>query len=113
MLQRALDFLTSLKLTIACLALALLLVFAGTLAQVHMGLYEAQERFFRSVFVFWTPNGTHLKIPVFPGGWLLGGTLLLNLIAAHIKRFRFSWKKSGIMLAHSGLILLLAGQFVT
>jgi len=28
----------------------------------------------------------------FPGGWLLGGLLLINLLAAHTLRFRFIWK---------------------
>ena len=113
MLSRALNFFTSLWLTVVLLALALILVFAGTLAQVHIGLYEAQERYFRSIFVFWTPNGANFRIPIFPGGWLIGGTLLLNLIAAHIKRFHFTKKKIGILLAHAGLILLLCGQFLT
>jgi hypothetical protein len=104
MLNRALNFFTSLRLTVACLALAVILVFVGTLAQVNIGLYEAQERFFRSVFVYWTPNGmAPLRIPVFPGGWLLGGLLLINLIAAHIKRFQFSRKKTGILLTHAML----------
>ena len=32
----------------------------------------------------------------FPGGWLLGGLLLANLLAAHLVRFKLSWKRSGI-----------------
>ena len=48
-----------------------------------------------------------------PGGYLLGVSLLVNLIAAHIARFKFAWKKSGILLAHAGIILLLVGQLVT
>ena len=60
----------------------------------------------------WTPPGTNLKIP-FPGGYLIGGLLLVNLIAAHIKRFELSKKKFGIFLVHAGLILLLVGQLLT
>lgn len=75
--------------------------------------FTAQSQFFRSFFVYWTPGGTHLKIPVLPGGWLIGLVLLVNLLAAHIKRFEFTRKKAGLMLIHSGLILLLGGQFVT
>ena len=78
-----------------------------------MGLYDAQAEIFRSFFVRWTPPGTHLRIPVFPGGWLIGLVLLFNLLAAHIKRFHFSKKKIGILLIHAGLIFLLAGQFFT
>src|SRR5208282_5421470 len=56
---------------------------------------------------------THWRIPVFPGGWLIGLVLMTNLVAAHIKRFRFERRKAGILLVHAGLILLLGGQFVT
>jgi hypothetical protein len=103
----------SLRLTVVTLAMALVLVFVGTLAQVHMGLYLAQERYFSSLFVFWGPQGADWKIPVWPGGYLLGGILLLNLIAAHIKRFTFSRKKFGIFIVHGGLILMFVGQFAT
>jgi hypothetical protein len=113
MINRLLNFFTSLRLTVVCLGLALLLVFIGTLAQVSLGLYNAQSEFFRSVFVYWHPAGTHWKIPVFPGGWLLGGVLLINLLAAHAKRFEVSRKRIGIFLIHGGLILLLVGQFLT
>jgi hypothetical protein len=93
--------------------MALVLVFAGTLAQVHLGLYAVQAQFFHSFLVYWTPAGTHFKIPVFPGGWLLGWLLMVNLLTAHVTRFRFGWKKSGILIVHAGLILLLLGQFFT
>src|SRR5690606_35793979 len=52
-------------------------------------------------------------IPVYPGGYLLGGLLVVNLIAAHFVRFRLTWKKSGIILVHFGLLLLLVGQAFT
>jgi hypothetical protein len=102
--------LTSLKLTIICLAAAMVLVFVGTLDQVHIGVYEAENRYFRSFFLFFTLPGTHLRIPWFPGGYIVGTLLLINLLAAHIARFKLSWKKVGILLLHSGLILLLIGQ---
>ena len=113
MIDRFINFFTSLRLTVACLAFALVLVFVGTLAQVQIGLYAAQSEYFRSFFVYWTPPGTHLKIPYLPGGWLIGLVLLVNLLAAHIKRFSLTRKKIGINLIHAGLILLLGGQFLT
>ncbi len=112
-IKRILKPLASLRLTIVCLSLGLILVFVGTLAQVHWGLYEVQSKFFRSFFIYWTPSGSHWRIPVFPGGWLIGGVLLANLIAGHATRFELSRKKIGIWLAHLGLIVLLAGQFLT
>lgn len=112
-MNRLVDILTSLKLTVVCLALALGLVFIGTIAQVRLGLYIVQEQYFSSYFVWWGPQGASWKIPVYPGGYLLGGVLLINLIAAHIKRFELSKKKFGIFIVHAGLILLLVGQLVS
>jgi hypothetical protein len=112
-LDRLIRVLTSLRLTVICLALALVLVFLGTLAQVDLGLYKAQNEFFRSFFIYWGPQGAAWKIPVFPGGYLVGGMLLLNLIASHIRRFQFSGRKAGLWMIHAGLILLLLGQLLT
>ena len=105
--------LTSLRLTVVCLAAGILLVFFGTIAQVNEGLYDAQHRWFRSFFVWWSPAGANWKIPMFPGGYLVGTVLLVNLIAAHINRFQLSWKKLGIHIIHGGIIVLLAGQLAT
>jgi len=105
--------LTSLKLTVFCLGCAMVLVFLGTLDQVNIGVYEAENRYFKSFFLYFTPPGTALKIPWFPSGYLVGGLLLVNLIAAHLARFKLSWKKSGILVLHSGVILLLLGQLFT
>jgi hypothetical protein len=112
MLNKVVDILTSLKLTVICLTLALGLVFIGTLAQVSLGLYIVQEQYFGS-YIAW-PNfpGTNIKFP-YPGGYLIGGVLLINLIAAHIQRFELSKKKFGIFVIHAGLILLLVGQLLT
>lgn len=113
MLDRLIKFFTSLKLTVALLTLGLVLVFWGTLAQVPMGLYKAQNEFFRSFLVFWQPEGSDMRIPVFPGGYLIGGLLLINLISAHLRYFKPSKKKIGIVMIHSGVVLLLVGQLLT
>jgi len=113
MLRKLVDLITSLKLTIVCLAAAMVLIFAGTIAQVHLGIHEAQQRYFQSLFVWWPPEGRGFKIPIFPGGHLIGAVLLINLIAAHAKRFRWAWRKLGIHLTHAGLIIMLAGGLFT
>jgi hypothetical protein len=111
--RRLFDFFSSMRLAVAFLLLAVLLVFIGTIAQVDEGLYSAQNRYFRSLWIFWHPKGADWKIPVFPGGYLIGGVLLVNLICAYTKRFKLSKKKIGLLVIHSGLVLLLVGQFVT
>ena len=91
----------------------MILVFLGTLDQINIGVYEAENRYFKSFFLYFTPPGTALRIPWFPGGYLVGGLLVVNLIAAHLARFKVSWKKAGLLLLHTGVILLLLGQLFT
>src|SRR5438477_8357755 len=113
MLRKFIDLITSLKLTIVCLGAAMVLIFAGTISQVNLGIWEAQQRYFQSLFVWWPAEGNGFKIPIFPGGHLIGAVLLVNLIAAHVKRFRWSVSKLGIHLTHAGLIIMLAGGLFT
>jgi hypothetical protein len=105
------DFFVSLKLTVVLLVLSLVLVFVATLDQVNLGIWAVQEKYFRSFFVLWDVKG--IPVPVFPGGYLVGGFLLVNLIAAHVYRFSLTWRKAGIQMTHAGLILLLLGELFT
>ncbi len=107
------DALTSLKLTIVCLAALMVLVVACTLAQVNLGTFGAVNVYMRSLWVWWDVPGTSLVVPVFPGGGLVGAVLIVNLLAAQLRRLELSWRKSGLWIAHAGLILLVAGEFVT
>jgi hypothetical protein len=119
-MQALLKFFSSLRLTVVLLALSLVLIFFGTLDQVEFGIWETQKRYFESFLVVWSyplqaPAGTSLqwlKIPL-PGGYLLGGFLLVNLLAAHATRFKLTWKKSGLFCIHLGLILLLISELLT
>lgn len=110
----------SLRLTVILLAMSMVLVFFGTLDQVHTGIWETQRRYFESIFVVWQypeqwaffETLHFLRVPM-PGGYLLGFFLLINLVGAHLYRFRLSWKKVGINLVHLGLILLLVSELLT
>jgi hypothetical protein len=113
MLDRIARFCTSLKLTVVCLGLAVVLVFIGALARVDEGLYTVQARYFHSLLIYWSPKGADWKLPVFPGGYLIGGVLLINLIASFVERMRLVRGRVGLIMAHAGLILLLIGQFAT
>jgi hypothetical protein len=129
-------FFSSLRLTVVLLALSLIIIFFGTMAQEPMGLNIAVDRYFKSWFVdqvameagviktaqlfgFQWPPVTPEQIlgdrgwPVFPGGYLVGTLLLLNLLTAHYARFELSAKKAGIFLTHIGIITLLLGQLFT
>ena len=113
LLDGLIKFFTSLRLTVVLLVLSLVLIFVGTLGEVHLGLYKAQTEFFRSFFIYWHPPDSTWKIPVFPGGYLIGAALLLNLIAAHTSRFKLTRDKIGLWIIHAGLILLILGQLGT
>jgi len=113
-MSRVIKFLSSLKLTVVLLALGLVLVFIGTLAQVHEGLYNAQTRFFKSWFVFGaTLFGVKMPWLILPGGYTIGSALFASLVTAHFTRFHWSWRRSGIFMTHLGVILLLLGQLGT
>ena len=107
------DFFVSLRLTVVLLALGIVLIFWATLAQTDLGVWGVQQKFFHSFFVLVRIPGTEIPVPVFPGGYFLGALLLINLVTAHVYRFRYTWKKTGIWLTHLGLILLLVGELLS
>jgi len=127
-IKTALTPLASLRLTVVLFALSLFLVFSGTLAQKEVGMWTAVDTYFRSALV-WIPfqlfvafGQIFFRVPEsvsvggsfpFPGGWLLGGVLLANLLAAHLVRFKLTWKRSGILLIHAGLVIMMLSELVT
>jgi ABC-type transport system involved in cytochrome c biogenesis permease subunit len=128
LVRRILKPVASLRLTVFLFALSIVLIFSGTLAQMDAGIGTVVKDYFRSLYVwiplqlfvrfgqvfFGVPQLTRLSgyFP-FPGGWLIGGLLLLNLIAAHATRFRLTWKRSGILILHAGVLVLMTGELMT
>lgn len=113
-LRDAGKFLSSLRLTVTLLGFSMVLIFVGTVAQVSLGIHEVVELFFRSWIAWWDviPGEGEFKIPL-PGGSLLGCLLIVNLLAAHGARFKPSRGKAGMMLIHSGILLMLIGELFT
>ena len=56
MIKSFIKIITSLKLTVVCLSMSMVVVFFGTMAQDPLGLYIAQERFFHSFFIDMWPR---------------------------------------------------------
>ncbi|HZY85877.1 MAG TPA: cytochrome c biogenesis protein ResB [Gemmataceae bacterium] len=130
LLMKLLKPLASLRLTVVLFLLSMVLVFCGTLAQVDDGIWVVLHRYFRCCLA-WIPWQVFVRfgqvffpfvfpktmtVPgsfPFPGGYVIGGALLVNLLAAHAVRFKVSWKRSGILLIHSGLIVMMLGELVT
>jgi hypothetical protein len=118
--KRILKPVASLKLTVILFALSMVLILAGTLAQTENGIWTVVDEYFRSLVVriplrLFAPQSM-ITIPgaiFFPGGLTLGVLLLVNLLSAHIVRFKLNLKRMGIILMHAGVILLLVGEFVT
>ena len=110
-LKQAKDLVVSLRTTVVLLALSIVLVFWATLDQVNLGVWAVQHKFFHSFVV--TARVGSLVVPVFPGGYVIGGLLLANLIGGHLYRFKMGWRKAGIWITHLGLILLLVGELIS
>jgi hypothetical protein len=112
--------LSSLRLTVVLLAFSMLLVFLATFEQMQLGVFEVQKRFFETLFAVWhwppqwwgAASMQWLHLPL-PGGFLLGGLLIINLLCAHFRYFRASWRKTGIIIIHTGIVLLIASGFST
>lgn len=84
----------------------ILLLIAGTIAQAEIGLYAAHQKFFAS-FILWAG-----PVPL-PGGYLILGLLALNLSLKFLFLSEWSFKKSGIILAHLGALVLMIGGLLT
>lgn len=110
---------SDLRIAVACFAAGIFLVFAGTLAQVDMGIWTAVARYFRSLWVFiplqiFFPRSMDVSGGFFfPGGWLIGAVFLVNLVCAHIVTFKLNWSRAGILLIHAGIVVMLLGEIVT
>ena len=118
---QAMNALASLRLTVTLFALGAFLVFAGTLAQVEMGIWDVMRDYFRSYVVWiplrvffppnWFPHLTFISGGFyFPGGWLIGAGLLVNITAAHLVRFKVRAVGSKLWF---GLFLTLIGIALT
>ena len=106
-MTHVLNFLSSLRLTVVLLGLAILLVFLGTIAQVDEGTWIPQKRYFQS-WVIVKPMLYHRYWPiVLPGGYLVGTVLLVNLILAHFRGANWSQRNVAQVLVHHGILLAL------
>jgi ABC-type transport system involved in cytochrome c biogenesis permease subunit len=106
----------SLRLTVALFALSIVLVLVGTLAQIDHDIWFVVHEYFRT-WIAWVdfqvffPRDWHVvgMFP-FPGGWTLGGLLGVNLLAAHLTRFKVTGKGQSLWI---GWGLIAAGMFFT
>lgn len=127
-IQRLLKPLASLQLTVALFALSIVLVFFGTIAQMNAGIWTIIDQYFWSLYVMIdfqllvqfgqvffgiSPETVVSGAFPFPGGKAIGFALLVNLLAAHLVRFKLSWKRAGIITLHAGVVLMFVGEIIT
>ncbi len=109
--------LTSYGLAVIVLLLMLILTLYGTLQQKDHGLFDTQQKIFNSLIFFEHielgsgENPARIPIPL-PGGYLLMTILFFNMLAGAIVKARKNLRFPGMIIAHSGILLLLLGGFV-
>jgi hypothetical protein len=123
-----LKLLASLRITVVLFALSIVLVFYGTLAQKEQDIWDVVNEYFWSWCVFIPNRLTTMFLQLFfdlppsmnapgslpfPGGKLIFWAIAVNLLAAHATRLRVSWERSGVLLIHAGLLLMMVGEFLT
>ncbi len=123
-LVAVLEPLASLKLTVVLFALSIFIVLAGTLAQVDKDIWDVIRIYFRAPIawidphIFFPPSfvGNYrpqfpdwVRIP-FPGGWLIGAVMALNLVAAHLVRFHVHARGPRLVV---GLFVIALGAVLT
>jgi ABC-type transport system involved in cytochrome c biogenesis permease subunit len=101
--------------------MGILIILVGTLAQVDKDMWQVIDEYFRSwiarvdfqVFLprTWFPNLQNVPYGLwFPGGALIGTVMVVNLLAAHLVRFKTQASRTSLI---TGTLVLLAGAVLT
>ncbi len=111
----------SLRLTVALFAMGIFIILVGTLAQVEKDMWDVIDDYFRAQ-ISWIefrvlfPPSFFPGMPQlsggfpFPGGWTIGFLLMMNLLAAHLVRFKLQAKGTRLWM---GLVALALGAAFT
>lgn len=85
------------------------LTWLATLEQIDKGLYPTLNKYFHWKQLFLIPEikGKTIPIPL-PGGYWVSALLLLNLTLGGVLRIRKGVKQIGVIIAHFGIIFMLA-----
>jgi ABC-type transport system involved in cytochrome c biogenesis permease subunit len=109
--------LASLKLTVFLMILAVLVILTFTFQLTQMDIWQAKSMHFPELFVFipfqtffppkWFPNWQSVPGGFYiPSGFFILSALLVNLVAAHLTRFRVAGSRREVIV---GLILTALG----
>ena len=84
----------------------ILVLIVGTVTQKELGILVAEQRYFTSYFYM-------LGFIPLPGGLTLITLLLINLLFKFLFKSEWSWAKSGTIISHFGVLILIAGGGLT
>ena len=84
----------------------MVLVFFGTIEQKDIGLFAAQNKYFLSTIIWF------YVLPL-PGGLLTMSILSINLFSFFLKPNIWKKNKLGVLIVHSGALILLLGSGIT
>lgn len=112
MFRQILLFVSGVKFILFCMLLMMILVVLGTVAQVDIGSFAAQQEYFNSFWVY-TRTSLGISVPVFPGGLTTALLWFMSLTATLFVRARYDRRHIGIVIAHAGVLILLLGQIFT
>ena len=123
-IRKALKPLASLKLTVTLFGFSIFLILAGTLAQVELDIWDVVGDYFRCWFA-WVPvrvfhplfapyldlSGISRGVGMFfPGGYLIGTLMAMNLLTAHSLKFKIQAKGPRLT---GGLVVTAIGAVAT
>ena len=120
-LRSILKPLASLRVTVGLLALSVFIIWAITLQQATLDIWELKNQHFAGPFVSvpaqtflpakWFPGAPQLNFNfIFPSGFTLIVAMLINLTAAHVLRFKIKAKGAKLYL---GIAILIAASALT
>jgi ABC-type transport system involved in cytochrome c biogenesis permease subunit len=123
-IRKALKPLASLKLTVTLFGFSIFLILAGTLAQVELDIWDVVSDYFRCWFA-WVPvrvfhplfapylDLSEISTGIgmwFPGGYLIGTLMAMNLVSAHSLKFKIQAKGPRLT---GGLVVTAIGAVAT
>lgn len=118
--QRVFGFFSGFPLATSLMLILLLQTWLATLEQVDYGLHATLRKYFdpQAWFILGElrlpefMGGVPLVIPM-PGGYWVLGLFFINLLLGGIVRIRKGWKKAGVLISHSGILLMILSAGVT
>jgi ResB-like family len=118
--QKVFGILSGFPLATILMTILLLQTWLATLEQVDYGLHATLRKYFdpQALYIL-----GELRLPDFmgekaliipmPGGYWVLGLFFINLLLGGIVRARKGWKKIGVLISHSGILLMILSAGVT